>query len=87
MSQSEMMLEKTEFVHNLLQTRHILEEDLKQVIQHAENTGEKLYQPDSDRFLSKLRIGEASFYVEYSPIEGGYRIHTAYAHRSIIAGG
>ncbi len=74
-------LEKSDAVQDLLEERHILDEDLAAVIQHAEKTGEKLYQTDADRFLAKLRINNVYFYVEYSVIEGGYRIHTAYSHR------
>jgi len=38
-------LEMDEDVRDLLEARHILDEDLKRVIEHAERTGEKLYQP------------------------------------------
>ena len=51
-------LEKTDEVADTLDERHILDEDLKRVIQNAESTGEKLYQTDTDRFLSKLRVGD-----------------------------
>jgi hypothetical protein len=74
-------LEKADDVTELLEERHILDDDLKRVIDHAERTGEKLYQPGSDRLLSKLRVQEASFYVEYAPADGRYRIYTAYSHR------
>lgn len=82
----EIKLAKSEEVIELLDKRHILDDDLKQVIKHAESSGEKLYQPGSDRLLSKYRVGEICFYVEYSPSDDGYRIHTAYAHRSKIIG-
>ena len=74
-------IEMADDVKSLLEDRHILEEDIRRVIEHAENTGLKLYQPGTDRFLSKLRIYEAMFYVEYSSDNGAYRIHTAYSHR------
>jgi hypothetical protein len=77
-------LEITDEVAEILDERHILDEDLKRVIQHAESTGEKLYQTDTDRFLSKLRVGDVTFYVEYSPVDKGYRIHTAYSHRFLL---
>jgi hypothetical protein len=77
----QLKLEKSDSIRDLLEDRHILDEDLIPVIQHAEKTGEKLYQTDTDRFLAKLRIKNVYFYVEYSIIEGGYRIHTAYSHR------
>lgn len=68
-------------VKTLLDERHVLEEDIRRVIDHAEGTGLKLYQPGTTRFLSKLRIYEAMFYVEYSADKGVYKIETAYTHR------
>lgn len=79
-----MQLDKGAEVKELLELRHILDEDIRRVIDHAEQTGKKLYCPHTDHFLSKLRIEETYFYVEYSPIEGGYKIHAAYAHRFLI---
>ena len=80
-------LEKTDEVADMLDERHIMDEDLKRVIQNAESTGEKLYQTDTDRLLSKLRVGDVTFYVEYSRIDKGYRIHTAYSHRFLLEEG
>jgi hypothetical protein len=79
-------LEISDAVRELLDKRHILEQDLEKVIDHAERTGEKLYQPGTNYFLSKLKVGDISFYVEYSPFENGHRIHTAYAHRFSLEG-
>ena len=78
-------LDKSDDVRDLMEARHILDIDLRRVIDHAEKTGEKLYELETDRFLSKLRLQQAYFYVEYSPIPGGYRIHTAYSHRFMLA--
>jgi hypothetical protein len=74
-------LEISETVKKLLEERHILEEDVITVIRNAEETGEMLYEPGTDRFLSKLHMKYVYFYVEYSIVEGAYRIHTAYSHR------
>lgn len=79
-----MKLEVSDELKSFLQVRHILDEDLKRVIDHAEKTGEKLYQPEKNIFLSKLRVKEVYFYAEYSPIEGGFRIHSAYSHRFLM---
>jgi len=69
----------------LLEERHIYEDDIKAVISAAEESGEKLYQADSNHLLAKQRISNATFYVEYTPVvEGGYEVHTAYSHRSEI---
>lgn len=74
-------LDKSAEAKELLDARHILDDDIRRVIDNAEKTGRKLYTPENDHLLSKLRIDQTYFYVEYSPVEGGYRIHTAYAHR------
>jgi hypothetical protein len=78
-------LEKSGEVVELLEARHILDDEIKMVIHHAEATGKKLYQPDNNRFLAKKGIGKATFYVEYEKGEGNtYRIRTAYSHRAVI---
>jgi hypothetical protein len=68
-------------VKTLLDERHVLEDDIRRVVQHAESTGLKLYQPGTQFFLSKMRIYEAMFYVEYVAEKGAYKIETAYTHR------
>lgn len=73
-------------VKKLLDERHILEDEVKQVIHHAETEGDKLYQTNSDKLLSRLRIGSATFYVEYV-IEGDhYIVRSAYVHKAEITG-
>jgi hypothetical protein len=74
-------LEISDDVRKLLDERHVLDDDIRRVIDHAESTGLKLFQPDTPYFLSKMRIHEAMFYVEYSKDKGAYKIHTAYTHR------
>jgi hypothetical protein len=81
-----MKLEISDEIQSFMEVRHILEDDLKRVIDHAEKTGEKLYQPDSSILLSKLRVKEVYFYAEYSPCAGGYKIYGAYSHRFLIEG-
>ena len=81
---TDIVIMKDERVTALLDERHILDEDIKKVIAAAESSGEKLYQPDSDRHLAKLQTENATFYVEYSPAGEGYQIHTAYFHKSEI---
>ena len=81
-----MKLEISDTVRSYMETRHILDDDLKRVIDHAEKTGEKLYQPDNKILLSKLRVNEVYFYAEYEPIEGGFKIYSAYSHRFRLEG-
>ena len=84
MTWEEIKLELSDEVKQQLEDRHILEDEVKQVINNAETAGEKLYQPDENRYLAKLRIGEATFYVEYA-IEGDkYVVNSTYAHKAEI---
>jgi hypothetical protein len=79
-----MKVEITEGLRNAMEAIHILEDDVRRVIDHAEKTGQKLYENGSNRFLAKLRVNEVYFYAEYSPIEGGFRLHEAYSHRFLL---
>jgi hypothetical protein len=84
MSWEEMKLQVGDEVKKRLEERHISEDELKQVIDFAETKGEKLYQPEANRYLAKNRLGEVTVYVEYSTDENGYIVHTAYSHRSKV---
>ena len=82
----EIELIKSDAVASLMEQRHILDDDVKQVIYNAEATGEKLYQPEANRYLAKMTLPNVTFYVEYSVSDGGYEVHTTYSHRSTIIG-
>ena len=76
-------LQKSDEVTKKLEERHILDDEIKMVINNAESLGEKLYLQDSDIYLARLRLGNATFYVEYSAAgEKCYTVHTAYSHRT-----
>ena len=80
-------LQKSDQVNDVLASRHILDDEVKMVIAHAEASGKKLYQPDGAHFLARLRIANATYYVEYSVAgEKTYAVHTAYYHRAEIGG-
>ena len=86
MSWEEIKLQVGDEVKKRLEERHISEDEVKQVIDFAETGGEKLSQPEANRYLAKKRLKEVVIYVEYSTDEKGYIIHTAYSHRSKIGG-
>lgn len=66
----------------------ISDEEIKMVIHHAEATGEKLFIPGEERFFAKTKIGEKTFYVEYSRISGNeYEVHNVYAYKPVHKGG
>jgi len=78
-------IEKSAEITALMDDRHITDNDIRNVIAYAEDTGRKLYQQDSDHFLSKRRMGQTYFYVEYSPTgESSYKIHATWAHRFVM---
>ena len=83
-------LQKSAEVTEALKSKHILDDEVKMVIHSAESRGEKLYQPEGDKFLAKQRIGErdeykVTFYVEYSVAEENtYIVHSAYYHEPKI---
>jgi glutamate synthase (NADPH/NADH) small chain len=84
MSWEEIKLDISDDVQQILEDRHILVDDIRQVIFHAESEGARLYVPDSDLTLAKHRIGKATVYAKYSRLGDGYVVHTAYAHRAEI---
>lgn len=84
MSWEEIKLQISDQVKTLMADRGITDDDIKQVVHQAESTGEKLHQPEANRYLAKSRLGEATVYAEYSVGENDYTIHAAYSHRSKI---
>ena len=78
-------IEKSAEITALMDDRHITDDDVRNVITYAEETGRKLYNKDSSRFLSKRRMGQTYFYVEYSPAgESMYKIHATWTHRFVM---
>lgn len=79
-------LKLSDDVKKQLIDRHVSEDELKQVINQAEETGVKAYQPDANQYLAKLQIGSATFYSIYSIEEDGYLVTSVYAHKAEITG-
>ena len=79
---SDIVLRKSPEVSELLEERNINDDDVKQVIYNAEQTGCKLFQKDSNRLLAKLSLPNAVFYVEYEIDNEEYLVHSSYFHRS-----
>jgi glutamate synthase (NADPH/NADH) small chain len=70
----------------ILESRRILEENLRQVIQHAETGGPRFQHGENGYFLGMRQLGHATFWVVYAPNENGYVVHNAYAHRMEVVG-
>jgi hypothetical protein len=69
-----------------MEERMILEDDLRQVIHDAERSGKKLLDQATGHFLAHAKLGIVTYWVEYSPGDGGYKVHNTYSHRMQIVG-
>ena len=67
-----------------LEARHILDEDIRSVIAHAERTGRRLLAPDGDHFLASHRPTAVTYWVEYTRDGSAYVVLNAYSHRMEI---
>ena len=72
-------------VAELLESRGILQSEVKMVIHDAEGSGVKLYEPDGDRSLAKKQIGDTTYFVVYEPApDTAFEVVTAYCCKSTI---
>ena len=74
-------------VRELLDRRRILDEDVQKVIHHAQETGDRLFHPETGRYKASFNPYKTTFWIEYTPVGDGYEIHNAYAHRMEVVGG
>jgi Fe-S oxidoreductase len=73
-------------VEERLESRRILKEDIQKVLRHVQNGGQAFRHPDTGHWLASFRPYQATFWVAFSPLEEGYCIHNAYAHRMEVLG-
>ena len=82
----------SEKVQERLEQRLILQEDIQRVIEHAEQTGQKLFNKNNGHLLTYYQPQNVTYWVEYSPSEESesevqiFVIHNAYSHRMVIEG-
>ena len=80
----EIKLGKTDHAKELMEEIEITDEEVKDVINNAETTGEKLYD-DNGNFLGKFKIENRTIYVKYHPKEAGtFDVYSAYAAKAEI---
>ncbi|MBP2645481.1 MAG: protein of unknown function cysteine-rich region domain protein [Firmicutes bacterium] len=68
-------------VRQIMEDRMILVDDVIKVIAHAEATGNKLKDSESNRYIAYFRPVSVTYWVEYSSQEDGFLVHNAYCHR------
>lgn len=82
-----------EDVQARLDDRLILDDDVRQVIDHAERTGRKLVAPATGHLLAYYRPTAVTYWVEYAPhtapeeLDRAFVVFNAYSHRMQISDG
>jgi len=79
-------LEISDDVKEIMENRLILVEDVQKVIEHAEESGNKLYNEETGRYLAHFRPVAVTYWVVYTRHGNKYRIHNAYSHRMQVSG-
>jgi hypothetical protein len=83
---AEMTLVMTDEVRRRIDSRRILEEDIRTVIEDAERSGRRLKNEQTGRYLAYHKTDNVTFWVEYVPGDEGVTVHNAYCHRMNIVG-
>jgi hypothetical protein len=74
-------------VRAIMEDRHILVEDIQQVIAHARKTGMVLYNQKNDHILAYYCPTYVTYWVEFTRQGDAYQIHNTYSHRMKIEDG
>ena len=71
-------------VRTQMEQRMILTDDVRQVIEHAEKSGEKILDQSTGHYIARFRPGGVTYWVEYSAPGEGFIVHNAYSHRMLV---
>ena len=74
----------SEEVRETLDRRMILLTDLYDVFDQMRETGDAIKDDQTGETLTRARLGNVTFWVNYADIEGGYEVKSAYSHRMTI---
>ena len=73
-------------VREHMEERRILVEDVQRVIDHAERTGERIYNKKTGHWVASFRPRTVTFWVEYTGTPEAYTVYNSYSHRMEIIG-
>lgn len=71
----------TEEALTMMDDRMILKSDVVQVLQNLRTTGEAVFDSETGLCVTRMRLGNVTFWVKYEETEDGYLVHRAYSHR------
>ncbi len=74
-------------LRELLERRQILDSDIQQVIDFAEQSGTKLRSSRTNHFLAHWKPAAVTYWVEYAAAEGEFIVYNAYSHRMEVKEG
>ncbi len=77
----EMELLISEEMGHVLDSRLILLDDIRRVIETAEKSGQKILHPRNGHMTAGLQMGLITYWVEYSVKDTAFQVHKAYSHR------
>lgn len=73
-------------VRAVMEARHILDDDVRRVLAHAETTGRKFQNREDGHFLASFTPHRVTYWVEYVMEGETARVFTAYSHRMTVVG-
>lgn len=68
----------------MMDDRMILKSDVIQVLQNLRETGEAVLDSESGLCITRMRLGNVTFWVKYQETDEGYHVLGAYSHRMNI---
>lgn len=68
-------------VWRIMDDRYILRADVEQVVRHAQESGERFFNPDDGSYLANLRIENVTYWVRYAEEGEMIRVISVYSHR------
>lgn len=80
------LIEMTPEVRRRIDERRILEDDVRMVINHAEQTGRRLKNNQDGYYRACYQLENVTFWVDYTPGDNLFTVHNAYCHRMTIVG-
>jgi hypothetical protein len=82
----QIVLTMTPEVRRRIDERRILEDDIRMVIDHAEQTGKRLLNTQNGQFRASLQSENVTFWVDYTCEVDRFTVHNSYCHRMKIVG-
>jgi len=80
-----MEIKKSAEVEKLLESRGVTDAEVSEVLKEAEQMEQgKFYHEETGRYIASKKIGEAVYWVVYSPADAGYEVHSAYWYKATL---